>query len=220
LAGPQPAGAQTFLEALTTTYVNNPTLRAARAELRAVDENVAQALSNWRPEISVDGFGGAQYTDTQSDFFSDKGGSQPRGGELNVVQPLYRGGRTQSATNAAEAEVLSQRARLKSVEQDVLFEATVSYVDVWRDQSVLELNINNEQVLQRNLEASRDRFEVGEITRTDVAHSESRLARATAERIAADGNLNSSRAVFQRVVGDYPGQLTQPDPRGPAQAIG
>lgn len=212
LAGPQSAGAQTFLEALTTTYVNNPTLRAARAELRAVDESVAQALSNWRPEISVDGFGGAQYTDTQSDFFSDKGGSQPRGGELNIVQPLYRGGRTQSATNAAEAEVLSQRARLKSVEQDVLFDATVSYVDVWRDQSVLELNINNEQVLQRNLEASRDRFEVGEITRTDVAQSESRLARATAERIAADGNLNSSRAVFQRVVGDYPGQLTQPDP--------
>jgi TolC family type I secretion outer membrane protein len=108
--------------------------------------------------------------------------------------------------------VLSQRARLKSVEQDILFDATVSYVDVWRDQSILELNINNEQVLQRNLEASRDRFEVGEITRTDVAQSESRLARATAERIAADGNLNSSRAVFQRVVGDYPGQLTQPDP--------
>jgi TolC family type I secretion outer membrane protein len=212
LAGPGSAGAQTFLEALTTTYVNNPTLRAARAELRAVDESVAQALSNWRPEISVDGFGGAQYTDTQSDFFSDKGGSQPRGGELNVIQPLYRGGRTESATNAAEAEVLSQRARLKSVEQDVLFEATVSYVDVWRDQSVLELNINNEQVLQRNLEASRDRFEVGEITRTDVAQSESRLARATADRIAADGNLSSSRAVFQRVVGDYPGQLTQPDP--------
>ena len=155
LAGPQSVGAQTFLEALTTTYVNNPTLRAARAELRAVDENVAQALSNWRPEISVDGFGGAQYTDTQSDFFSDKGGSQPRGGELNIVQPLYRGGRTQSATNAAEAEVLSQRARLKSVEQDVLFDATVSYVDVWRDQSVLELNINNEHVLQRNLEAHR-----------------------------------------------------------------
>jgi outer membrane protein/adhesin transport system outer membrane protein len=210
LAGLSPAYAQSFEEALAATYANNPTLRAARAGLRAVDEGVSQALSNWRPELSVDGVVGAQYTDTQSDFFSDKGGSQPRVGELNVTQPLYRGGRTVSATNAAEFEVLAERARLKSAEQEVLLDAAVAYVDVWRDQSILELNIKNEQVLQRQLEASRDRFEVGEITRTDVAQSESRLARATADRIAATGRLSSSRAVFQRIVGDYPAQLVQP----------
>ncbi len=212
LAGFSSAHAQSFEEALAATYANNPTLRAARAELRAVDEGVSQALSNWRPELSVDGTVGAQYTDTQSDFFSDKGGSEPRRGELNLTQPLYRGGRTVSATNAAEFEVLAERARLKAVEQDVLFDAAVAFVDVWRDQSILELNIKNEQVLQRQLEASRDRFEVGEITRTDVAQSESRLARATADRIAAAGSLSSSRAVFQRIVGDYPAQLTQPQP--------
>ena len=204
------ARAQTFEETLITTYIGNPTLKAARAELRAVDEDVSQAVANWRPNLTVDTEAGLQYTDTQSEFFTGSGDSQPRGAELNLIQPIYRGGRTVAGTERAELNVLAQRSRLKAVEQDVLLEAAVAYIDVWRDQAILRLNINNERVLQRQLEAAEDRFEVGEITRTDVAQSESRLARAKADRIAAEGALRSSRAVYQRVVGDYPGELAEP----------
>ena len=99
-----------------------------------------------------------------------------------------------------------------TTEQFVLLDAATAFLDVWRDQSIVKLQRKNEQVLERQLEASRDRFEVGEVTLTDVAQSESRLARATADRIEAEGNLTASRAVFQRVVGLSPGTLGQPDP--------
>jgi TolC family type I secretion outer membrane protein len=96
----------------------------------------------------------------------------------------------------------------------VLSQAVTAYMDVWRDQAVLQLNINNERVLQRQLEATNDRFEVGEVTRTDVAQAESRLSSATADRIQAEGNLTTSRAVFQEVVGFAPGILDAPPPVG------
>ncbi len=207
------AQAQTLNEALVATYSSNPTLRAARAELRAVNENVAQAVSNWRPDVEAIGSLGAKHTEVQDPV--EKGESTiPLDASLRVTQPLYRGGRTLAATARARNQVQAQRARLKSVEQDVFFDGTTAYMDVWRDQSVLQLNFNNEQVLQRQLEASRDRFTVGEITRTDVAQSESRLAVATANRIAAAGDLAASRARFQRVVGTLPELLSAPPPLG------
>lgn len=204
-----PVAAQTMDETLSLAYSSNPTLRAARAELRAVNESVPQALSNWRPEVSIDGDVGAEYRDTDEPFDKSADG-YPIGAQLNVIQPLYRGGRTVASTEQAEQEVLAQRAVLLTVEQDVLFEAATAYLNVWRDQSILQLNIKNEQVLARQLEAAEDRFEVGEVTLTDVAQSESRLARATAERISAEGDLASSRAIFQRVVGRFPEVLEEP----------
>jgi TolC family type I secretion outer membrane protein len=207
---PAPGAAQSINEALTITYQSNPTLRAARAELRAVNEGVAQELSNWRPLVTLESSAGVEQIerDKPSD---DSNTRSPYDAELNVVQPLYRGGRTVAGTEQAEQAVLAQRAFLKTVEQGVLFDAAAAYLDVWRDQSILQLTIKNEQVIARQLEASEDRFEVGEVTRTDVAQSESRLSRATAERIQAEGNLASSRAIFQRVVGVYPEILVQPD---------
>ena len=207
---PAPGAAQSINEALTITYQSNPTLRAARAELRAVNEGVAQELSNWRPLVTLDSSAGVEQIESEKPF-DDSNTRSPYDAELNVVQPLYRGGRTVAGTEQAEQAVLAQRAFLKTVEQGVLFDAAAGYLDVWRDQSILQLTIKNEQVIARQLEASEDRFEVGEVTRTDVAQSESRLSRATAERIQAEGNLASSRAVFQRVVGVYPEILVQPD---------
>ena len=208
LAGqPAIAAEQSLVEALATTYRTNPTLAAARAELRAVNEQVPQALSNWRPRVTLQGDLGQQYIDNAG---VDGENTTPRSVELDVTQPLYRGGRTEAETKRAEAQVMSQRASLRDVEQQVLLQAATAYMDVWRDQSVLELNINNEQVLARQLEASQDRFEVGEVTRTDVAQSESRLARATSERIEADGNLSISRAIYQEIVGILPGILEAP----------
>mgnify|MGYP003835947991 FL=1 len=208
-AGAQSASAQSLNEALIQTYQSNPTLSAARAELRATNERVPQALSNWRPLVEVEGRGGKAYDDDTRPTSNNEGRS-PASGELVVTQPLYRGGRTVAGTERAENEVLAQRARLETTEQDVLFNAVTAYADVWRDQSVLQLNINNEQVLSRQLEATQDRFDVGELTRTDVAQSESRLSSATADRIGAEGNLSSSRANFENVIGVYPQQLDQP----------
>ncbi len=218
-----PLGAQaqergrSLSEALAGAYLNNPTLRAARAGLRAVNEGVPQALSNWRPRVTVTGSAGAQRTDQSggsssgSSGSSGSNGSTPTAAEISLTQPLYRGGRTTAGTAAAENDVLSERASLVSVEQDVLLSAVTAYMDVWRDQAVVELNISNERVIQRQLEATQDRFTVGEVTRTDVAQAETRLATATAQRIAAEGSLSTNKAVFQEVIGFEAEGLQAPD---------
>jgi TolC family type I secretion outer membrane protein len=209
---PKPATAQSLDEALAMTYVNNPTLEAARARLRATDELVPQALSNYRPTLSINGDLGAEWENSNT-FSSDVKESEttaPRGARLNLSQPLYRGGRTVAETKQAENLVEAERARLTAVEQDVLLRAVTAYVDVVRDQAVVELTKNNEAVLERHLKATQDRFSVGEVTRTDVSQAESRLARATAQRIQAEGNLISSRARYRELVGEMPGTLTEP----------
>ncbi len=208
-AGGLSATAQTLEEALVQTYQTNPTLSAARAQLRATNERVPQALSGWRPSVEATGSTGKAIDDDVRPTRGDEGRT-PASADLTVTQPLYRGGSTVAGTERAENEVLAQRARLASTEQDVLLNAITAYADVWRDQSVLQLNLNNEQVLRRQLEATQDRFDVGELTRTDVAQSESRLSSATADRIGAQGNLSSSRATFENVIGIFPAELEQP----------
>ncbi len=208
--GGQPAGAQTLAEALADAYATNPTLGAARAELRAVNEGVPQALANWRPSVSVTGSAGKGRIDSETRTTSNQETLTPLSATASVVQPLYRGGRTLAATARAEQEVQAQRATLSSVEQSVLLRAATAYMNVWRDQSVVAFNENNERVIERQLEATRDRFTVGEVTRTDVAQAETRLATATAERIGAEGALRSSRAVYEEVIGKGPGVLPQP----------
>ncbi len=204
-----PAVAQSLEETLIQTYQSSPTLRAARAELRATNEQVPQALAGWRPFAEVEGTAGSAYQD-RSKPNNDNSSNTPATADLVVTQPIYSGGRTVAGTDRAENQVLAQRSRLAITEQSVLLDSVTAYSDVWRDQSVLELNINNEQVLSRQLEATQDRFDVGELTRTDVAQSESRLSSATADRIGAEGRLSSSRAVYENVVGVAPEILAQP----------
>ena len=224
----QLAHAQTLNEALIAAYLNNPTLLAQRAKLRAVDEQVPQALSNWRPTMEIESDAGvsAIYKNaTSGDDPDRRQHREPRSLSLSLDQSLYRGGRTLAATSEAENTVKAERARLLDVEQTVLLDVVKAYMDVFRDQAVLELNINNEQVLKRQLEASLDRFEVGETTRTDVHQSEARLARETADRIQAEGDLIVSRASYRNTVGEIPGKLIQPEapaglPTSEAEAIG
>jgi outer membrane protein len=206
-----PAGAQSLEEALAAAYTNNPELLAQRAEQRAVDEGVPQALANWRPKVTLSGDLARTHThlNTRTTTNRDQMRS-PRSADLVVTQPLFRGLRTAAGVAEAENDVLSQRAKVIAKEQDVLLAAATAYMGVVRDQAVLQLNINNEQVLRRQLEATRDRFRVGEITRTDVSQAEARLAGATADRIAAEGNLDTSRAEYQNVVGEAPRNLIQP----------
>jgi TolC family type I secretion outer membrane protein len=207
--------AQSLEEALAEAYARNPTLLAERAALRAVDEGVPQALSGWRPTVSISSSIGKRYQNNQfATGASSSQSSVPRSAGLSLAQPLYRGGATVAETNAAENRVLAGRANLIDVEQQVLLEAATAYMNVVRDQSLVELSISNEQVLERQLQATRDRFEVGEVTRTDVSQAEARLADASASRIEAEGNLEIARANYERLVGSLPGMLSFPDLAG------
>ena len=211
--GASDASAQSLQDALAQTYSTNPALMAARARLRGVDEQVPQALSNWRPTVEMSAeYGASSFTTNTLQPPNRSQHREPRSVSLTIEQPLYRGGRTVAATEEAENTVKAERARLVTSEQSVLAEAATAYLDVVRDQSVLDLNINNVQVLTRQLEATRDRFAVGEVTQTDVSQAESRLARANADRIQSQANLEISRAAYRNVVGDAPGRLVQPPP--------
>ncbi len=204
------ANAQTLPEALSQAYDSNPTLRAARAELRSVNENVPQELSNWRPNVTAGASAGKSRTEVDTNSGDTDNNLTPLTANIDVTQPIYRGGRTIAGTERAENEVRAQRESLRSTEQSVLLSAATSYTDVWRDQAVLQLNINNENVLAQQLEATQDRFEVGEVTRTDVAQAETRFATAVSDRIASEGSLTSSRAAYEEVIGSFPGTLPAP----------
>lgn len=211
LAGIHEAGAETLEEALARAYETNPTLLARRAQLRAVDEGVSQALSGWRPTVSVSGDISRQqsYNNTRSSPTTRY--LTPYGGSLDITQPLYNA-TTGPSVDRAENQVRAERAALLSAQQQVLQSVIDAYLAVLRDQAIVELNVNNERVLQRQLDATSDRFRVGEVTRTDVSQAEARLAQATADRVQAEGNLAASRAVYRTVVGDYPTNLVVPPP--------
>jgi TolC family type I secretion outer membrane protein len=209
------ARAQTIADALVQTYNTNPDLAAARAQLRATDEGVAVAMSGWRPTLTFSANAGEAWRRTNGNATGpaeQRLHIEPRGDSVTLSQNLYRGGRTAASTRQADYNVLADRANLLDTEQTVLLAAATAYMDVVRDQSTLELNINNERVLQRQLDATRDRFQVGEVTRTDVSQAESRLSAATAARIASEGTLATSRATYLRVVGTAPGRLVAPPP--------
>jgi len=203
------ADAQSLADAMAQAYYNNPTLNAQRAQLRAQDELLPQAYSNYRPFVTLDGNVGVQGTDTN---VSDWDSNIPGGAGLSVVQPLYRGGRSDAEVGRANNLIQSQRAVLFDTEQLVLLDAVTVYTNVVRDVAVLDLAQNNEEVIGRQLEATRDRFEVGEVTRTDVAQAEARLATAKADRVRAEGNLVSSKASFRRVIGVEAVALERPQP--------
>ncbi len=208
-----PASAQAIEDALAKAYLNNPTLLSTRAGLRSTDESVPQALSDWRPTVEVTGSIGATVVDSSTSTETDRRQSRrPKDLGVSLTQPLFRGGRTLAATSGAENDIRAARARLLETEQNILLQAATAYLNVYRDQAVLRLNQNNEEVLQRQLEATRDRFEVGEITRTDVHQAEARLARSKADRIQPAGDLETSRANYLNIVGEpAPVTLTLPE---------
>ncbi|RCK44880.1 type I secretion protein TolC [Thalassospira profundimaris] len=210
------ASAETLDDALAKAYQSNPTLEAGRAQLRSTDEEISQALSNWRPTVQLNGSAGVRKLDVDTDQAATTRDTtlNPYEVGVNVSQPLYRGGRTEAETKRAEARIQAQRAALRSTEQTVFLNVATAYFNVLRDTAVVELNQNNIRVLERQLEATRDRFSVGEVTRTDVSQAEARLAGAKANLIAAQGTLANTRAVYERLVGNAPTDLKIPDPLG------
>lgn len=206
------AQAASLYEALATAYATNPTLEAARAELRATDEGVPQVLSEWRPTVLGTAQGGHEW-DNQNKPLELSQETNPRSYGVTVRQPIFDGFGTVAGTSQAENLVQAGRAQLTSTEQTVLLNAVTAYMNVVRDAAVLELNLANEKVLQAQLEATEVRYEVGELTRTDVAQAEARLQGAVAARIQAQGVLTASRAIYRQVVGEEPVGVEMPTER-------
>jgi outer membrane protein len=215
------AQAETLTDALALAYQTNPTLQGQRANQRVTDEGVVQAKTAFRPTLNASADATASRTDLANPIVTTVGGvvvttrdhttGSGSGASLALQQPLYTGGRASANLTAAQADVLAGREDLRSVEQSVLGNVIQSYVDVRRDQERLRIAQENVNVLNRQLEESKARFEVGEITRTDVAQSEARLASAQASQSSAQAILAASRAAYAAVVGQNPTDLA-PEP--------
>jgi outer membrane protein len=206
IVGTVPGEAQSLRDVAAAAYKYNPRLDAERARQRATDEEVARAHSGYRPRVSATADIGYNRTDTKPSRGED-GETHPKGYEVNATQPIFNGFRTLNSVRVAEALVRSGRETLRSVEQSVLLEAVTAYMDVVRDQAIVKLRENNVEVLTRELNATRDRFSVGEVTRTDVAQAEARRAGAVSALDFARSNLRTSRANFERTVGYPPRSL-------------
>jgi outer membrane protein len=231
LASVLPASAETLEQAMAEAYQTNPTILAERSKLRATDELVPEALANWRPTVTLSG------NITRSNTFDYLGGSSGIGGTtsgtpsgsqapssvnnnalvynndtmgVQVTEAIYRGGRTTAQTRQAEAQIAAERAQLDLTEEQVMLNVATAYLNLVQAQSVLQLSINNEQVLQRQLDAVNDRFRVGEVTRTDVAQAQSRLSAAHADRTQSEGSLRTARAAYLQTVGHLPSTVDYP----------
>lgn len=203
------ADAETLRQALERAYRTNPNLTGARAGLRATDEGVPLAKAAARPSASAT----ADYQEfvvrSANSFVSPL---RAASAGANVSFPLYQGGGVRSAIRAADARVLAGRANLRSTEADVFTAVVSAYMDVIRDDSIVGLNRANVKILETNLQASEDRFQVGDLTRTDVAQSEARLALARGQLETAEAQLDASRESYTRFVGVPPVDLQPPPP--------
>jgi len=220
-AGPAPALAETIEAALVRAYQNNPQLNAQRALVRFTDENVPQALSGYRPKVALTASAGYQYTDTLSTSGGTPQGIQrtethganpPRSAGLNITQTLYNGQQTANKTRAAESQVSGAREGLRVLEQTVLLTAATTYMDYLRDSAIVEVQKSNVRVLEQTLKQTRDRFNVGEVTRTDVAQSEAQLAAGKTQELTAESNLVTTQANYRRVIGNEPVNLAPGSP--------
>lgn len=212
------AQAETISGALAKAYMNNPTLNAQRAGTRAVDENVSRSMSGFRPTVTATGDAGLQFNETWRPATGNTPGSttrtdtMPRGVGLTVQQNIFNGNRTVNGVRQAESQVLQSREQLRSVEQSVLANGAVAYMNVLRDTAISNLRSNNVRVLEQQLKQTQDRFQVGEVTRTDVAQAEAALAIGRSDAFVAQSNLANSLAVYRQIIGEQPKSLSPAQP--------
>ena len=222
ISTPSIAKAETIASALAKAYATNPQLGAERARQRATDEQVPQAKSGWRPTVSASADVGKTWQDNS---LSGKSEFVPGGFQIQLTQPVFEGFRTQNATRQAEATVLAGNQNLLAVEQQVLLDGATAYMNVIRDREI----VSYRQVAKKNFDAqvraTKARFNVGEVTRTDVSQSQARAAQAQSNLAVAIGNLQSSVANYIRIIGEKPGRLKVPSlsrrvPKSLSDAIG
>jgi outer membrane protein len=220
-AGVKPALADTLEAALVRAYQNNPQLNAQRALVRQTDEAVPQALSGYRPRVSLTASAGTQYTnevDTAGGTADvllrsiTHGVNAPRSVGATLSQTIYNGQQTANKTRSAESQVSGAREGLRVLDQTILLSAATIYMDYLRDAAIVEVQRSNTRVLEQTLKQTQDRFDVGEVTRTDVAQSEAQLAAGKTQELTADANLVTTRANFRRIIGNEPEQLAPGSP--------
>ncbi len=213
------AAAESLIEAMVSAYTDNPALKGERARQRGTDEQVPQALSGWRPTVTVDGSLSNVWSDTNLGPSTEV---TPKSVSIGLSQPIFRGFKTINGTKAAEANVEAGRQGLLAIEQDIFFQAIQAYMNVIRDRQVVGLRQKNVSVLQKQLTAADERFKVGEITRTDVAQSRARVSGAQSNVASAKASLAASVANYVNIVGHDPGKLKYPKlaklPRSLAEA--
>jgi outer membrane protein len=215
-----PVHAESLRSAMSKAYSHNPELRGERARQRATDEAVPQALSGWRPTVQANGDYGGDWIKSRLKINDPDTGTTNKvtikdnrdngGFVISLDQPIFNGFKTVNSTKQAEAAVDAGRQQLLSVEQAVLLDAVTAYMDVIRDRSIVVLRLKNVEALQEQLRASNARFEVGEITRTDVAQSKARLAESESTLAVSRANRAASEAFYTRVIGNKPKKLVRP----------
>jgi len=227
LALASPTSAETLNDALLKAYGGNPALNSGRANMRAVDEGVPLAKSGMRPRVSVNTYLGAQknrFIQRQDDlgipddpnrsvvWNLQQGKSIARSAGVTLEQPVFDGFKARNLTNAAESAVFAERQRLRFLEQKVLFDTASAYMNVLRDTAALQLQQNNVLVLREQLRQTKERFEAGQITITDIAQAEARLSGAQAQESQAHANLEASIGVYRQTVGALPRRLAAAGP--------
>ena len=223
------AEAETIGGALAKAYLSNPDINQQRAAVRVSDENIPKANAGYLPTVSAETDAGRASIEGSGlgpgipDPFHQT--STPRGYGVTVTQNVWNGNRTINSVREAESGVLGAREQLRNTEQNVLLSAVTYYMDVLRDTAILDLDRNNVEVLQEQLRQTQDRFNVGEVTRTDVAQAEASLAGARATALTAQSSLQASVANYRQAIGDEPKNLapvapvTKPLPRTLLEAV-
>lgn len=204
-----PASADTLREALVKAYQSNPTITGARAGQRATDENVPIARSRGLPGVSATA-GYNEFLETASNSFTAP--ARQFSAALQLSVPIYQGGAVKNSTRAAERRVTAGQQGLRDTEATIFSQTVAAYMNVIRDSAIVALNQKQVGVLRTNLEATRDRFQIGDLTRTDVAQSESRLALAQGQLEQAQSNLIGSKENYIQLVGNAPVALEPPPP--------
>ena len=215
---PGAATADTLEWAIVQAYQNNPQINSQRAAVRATDEGVPQALSGYRPRFSLSGSAGEQYLDVYSKtgstppYSSSYGASGITSYGFTGTQTLLNGFQTANRTRQAESLVSAARETLRLTEHTVLLSAVTAYMKLIRDAAILDLQRRNVEVLAEQLRQTRDRFNVGEVTRTDVAQAESRLAGGRATMLSAESSYVTSRSAYRQIIGVEAGKLAPATP--------
>ncbi|WP_188645407.1 TolC family outer membrane protein [Tsuneonella deserti] len=206
---PAPAAADTLRDALNGAYRTNPILQSARAQQRATDETVPLEKSAGRPNAT----GSVQYVEfVKQSSDSQFAPSRSLGASIDLGVPIYSGGAVKNSIKAAETRVEAGQADLRGTESSIFTQAVAAYMDVIRGEALVQLSANQVDVLTVNSQATSDRFEIGDLTRTDVAQSQARLAIAQGDLRSAQANLISAREDYIRVTGMAPDDLQPPPP--------
>ena len=209
-------GADTMESALLRAYQNNPQLNAQRAIVRATDENVPQALAGYRPKVSATLSAGVQFIDQLTEGANGKkieqGDQGPHAAGLTATQTIYNGNQTANKVRSAESQVFGAREGLRLMEQTVLLSAATVYMDYLRDAAILEVQRSNTRVLELTLKQTRQRYDAGLVTPTDVAQSEAQLAAGKSQELAAQSTLTTTRANFRRIIGKDPSNVQPASP--------